>query len=85
MNYLGPITPKRLLGSELFRSAGQSLAFDVLEFWRWSASDLVSNATRGRLAEFITARALGVPTSGFRNEWAAYDLETREGIKVEVR
>ena len=85
MNYLGPLTPKRLLGSERFRSAGQSLEFDVLEFWRWSASDLVSNATRGRLAEFITARALGAPTLGVRDEWAAYDLETPEGIKVEVK
>jgi len=85
MNYLGPLTPKRLQGSELFRSAGKSLEFDVLEFWRWSASDLVSNATRGRLAEFITARALGAPTSGVRDEWAAYDLETPEGIKVEVK
>jgi hypothetical protein len=85
MNYLGPLTPKRLMGSEPFRSVGQSLEFDVLEFWRWSASDLVSNATRGRLAEFITARALGTPISGVRNEWAAYDLETREGMKVEVK
>lgn len=85
MNNLGPITTKRLLGPEPFRSAGKSLGFDVLEFWRWSTSDLVSNVTRGRLAEFITARALGAPTTRVRNEWAAYDLDTPEGIKVEVK
>ncbi len=85
MNNLGPVTAKRLLGSEAFRSAGQSLEFNVLDFWRWSASDLVSNATRGRLAEFITAWALDAPTSGVRDEWAAYDLDTPERIKVEVK
>ena len=55
----------------------------LLDFWSWSASDLVSNATRGRLAEFIVANALGVE-SGIREEWAAYDLATATGIKIEV-
>jgi len=52
---------------------------------RCSLSDLVSNATRGRLAEFIVAQALNVDTSGVRDEWAAYDLLTSSGIKVEVK
>lgn len=37
------------------------------------------------IAEFIVAQALGIPTSGVRDEWAAYDLETPQGIKVEVK
>jgi hypothetical protein len=85
MSNLRRMTPKRLEGPEAFRSGGRTLGFGVLGFWQWSASDLVSNATRGRLAEFVVAQALGIPTSGVRDEWAAYDLETPEGIKVEVK
>jgi hypothetical protein len=48
-------------------------------------SDLVSNATRGRLAEYIVARALGLPRDAVRDEWAAYDLLTPEGVRVEVK
>jgi hypothetical protein len=78
------VTPKD--GSERFRLDGQVLAFALAEFWRWSVSDLVSNATRGRLAEFIVAKALGIPTRDkVRDEWGAYDLTTPTGIKVEVK
>jgi hypothetical protein len=79
------IRPNRLNGLEQFKSDGRLLDFEVMDFWRWSTSDLVSNATRGRLAEYIVARTLGVDTSGVRDEWAAYDLDTPEGIKVEVK
>jgi hypothetical protein len=72
-------------GSEPFKLSAAPTDFSVLDFWRWSVSDLVSNATRGRLAEFIVAKALGVPTSGVRDEWAAYDLLTPAGIRVEVK
>lgn len=48
-------------------------------------SDLVSNATRCRLAEYIVARALGISTAGVRDEWAAYDLITPDGIRIEVK
>lgn len=82
---LGRIKAQRLDGSETFRSEGRALPFNVLQFWRWSVSDLVSNATRGVLAEFIVANALGVDTSTVRDEWAAYDLDMPPGIKVEVK
>ena len=85
MSKLLRIQAKRLDGSQTFRTSDSTLPFNVLEFWRWSTSDLVSNATRGRLAEFIVAQALGVDTSGVRDEWAAYDLVMPEGIKVEVK
>jgi hypothetical protein len=49
-----------------------------------TASDLVSNSTRGVLAEFIVARALGLDT-GVRTEWQAFDLETASGKKIEVK
>jgi hypothetical protein len=63
---------------------GQPLATTVLAFWRWAASDLISNATRGRLAEYLVAYALGV-ADGVRVEWDAYDVTTTSGIKVEVK
>jgi hypothetical protein len=75
--------PRR--GDEPLHSGGKSLAISVLDFWRWSASDLLSNATRGRFAEFIVANALGIPLDQVRDEWGAFDLLTPEGIKVEVK
>jgi len=79
------LKPTPLEGDESFGLSGGHTEFTILDFWRWSVSDLVSNATRGRLAEFIIAQALNVDTSGVRDEWAAYDLLTSSGIKVEVK
>jgi hypothetical protein len=61
------------------------LGFSLLEFWQWSVSDLVSNATRGRLAEFLVAQALGGTPTDVRDEWAAVDLEMPGGIRIEVK
>lgn len=72
-------------GNESLHINGESIGVDLTSFWRWSTSDLVSNATRGVLAEFIVAKALGNVSSQVRNEWDAYDLETDDGIKVEVK
>ncbi len=73
-------------GNELFEFNGATAGFKLMEFWQWSVSDLVSNATRGRLAEFIVAKSLGIDTSKIpRDEWQAYDLKTPDGTKVEVK
>jgi len=56
-----------------------------MSYWQWSASDLVSNVTRGVMAEYIVGRAFGIGSGGVREEWAAYDLITPSGIKVEVK
>lgn len=72
-------------GRERFSAGDQTLDFELSDFWRWSMSDLISNATRGRLAEFIVAKALSISTDTVRDEWGAYDLKTSEGIKVEVK
>lgn len=82
---LGRITLQAKSGDERFHSHGASLGFTLLDFWRWSVSDLLSNAARGRLAEFIVARALGIPTNDVRDEWAAHDLTTTDGITIEVK
>ena len=85
MGNLGRLSVTRKTGQERFYSDGVELGFDVLDFWQWSASDLISNATRGRLAEYIVARALGVAAGGLRNEWDTYDLMTPSGHPVEVK
>lgn len=76
-------------GDEPFTKAGASVGFDLLEFWRWSTSDLVDNTTRGVLAEYIVAKALRLETLRPRQSWAPWDLtwNVRDGvtIKIEVK
>lgn len=81
---LGPIEVTRRDGREPFHIAGAAAGTRLIDFWRWSCSDLVSNSTRGVLAEFLVAQALGL-AAGVRDEWAAFDLETTDGIRIEVK
>lgn len=67
------------IGSESF-----SNGVSMLEFWSWAHSDILGNAERGILAEFIVAMALHA-TDKCRTEWDAYDVLTNEGIKIEVK
>ena len=55
----------------------------VADFWSWAFSDLVSNATRGVVAEYLVGVALGVVDRP-RVEWDAVDLRYR-GAAVEVK
>jgi hypothetical protein len=77
------ISPLRLTGAERFVTSASVATPTVLDFWRWSTADLMSNATRGILAEFIVAHALGV-TEEIREEWAPVDL-TYEHTSIEVK
>jgi len=72
-------------GDERFRERGKGLPFDLKSFWQWSASDLLSNVTRGVMAEFLVAKAVGLADESIRKEWDPFDLVTPEGIKVEVK
>ena len=81
---LSAIETVKKTGKEPFTLNGEELPFDVSAFWRWSSSDLLGNALRGVLAEFIVASALGI-TERPREEWDAYDLITPSGLKVEVK
>ncbi|MBC7892652.1 MAG: hypothetical protein H7Y12_10595 [Sphingobacteriaceae bacterium] len=76
------VSPKT--GEEPFLRQGAPLPVNLLDFWRWSGSDLLNNAQRGVLAEFIVAQALGL-SQGVRTEWDAYDLLTTAGVRVEVK
>lgn len=79
------IPPSRKTGTEPFKVAGGSLGKSLRDFWRWSASDLLSNATRGRLAEFIVGSAVGADVDQVRDEWSPYDLLTSDKTKIEVK
>lgn len=81
---LGRIEVKRKQGTEQFHSSEDAYGHTLLDFWRWSSSDLVDNTMRGILAEYIVALALGV-SGGVRENWNPYDLQTPECIRVEVK
>lgn len=72
-------------GNECLTDNGLNTNYNLLDFWRWSVSDLLSNATRGRFAEFIVGTAIGINSENLRDEWDAYDLITDDGIKIEVK
>ena len=55
----------------------------VGDFWAWAFSDLLSNATRGIVAEFVVAARLGVHRRP-RIEWDSHDL-TYKGHGIEVK
>ena len=72
-------------GEEALTNNGFKTPYNLLDFWRWSVSDILSNATRGRLAEFIVGTAMNINNEIVRKEWDAYDLKTKDGIKIEVK
>ena len=78
------LKPTKKTGGEPLHHDLQPLGRCAQDFWRWSASDLVSNTTRGILAEYIVASALGL-VDGIRAEWESYDLLTPAGLKIEVK
>ena len=81
---LGAITVTRKNGDECFKAKGIRLGNTLLGFSQWAYSDVSSNASRGILAEYIVASALGI-AAATRREWDAYDLETQDGVKLEIK
>lgn len=78
------IDPNIKSGQEKFHSNGKDLQADLLSFWQWSGSNLLDNAMRGVLAEYIVAMDVGC-VDKIRGEWEAYDLKSTTGIKIEVK
>ena len=81
---LHQIIPTRKSGKEVLYSSAGKTDIALIDFWQWSVSDLLSNATRGRLAEFIVANALGI-AGKVRNEWDPFDLQDHDGTKLEIK
>jgi len=82
---LDKITATLKTGHEQLTFNETALHFSLLDFWRWSVSDILSNATRGRFAEFIVATATNIDIKTCRDEWSAFDLKTPDGIKLEIK
>ena len=74
------IVSEKKTGDEMFLGMNHS----ILDFWSWAHSDMISNAERGRFAEYIVSCALQSP-SQYRIEWDAVDVVAANGIKVEVK
>ena len=85
MNELKEIKASTKTGKESLTNNGENTNYDLFDFWRWSVSDILSNATRGRFAEFVVGTAVGLNPENLRDEWDAYDLTTDNGIKIEVK
>ena len=81
---LSSMKPRFLSGDKSFHAGGVLIGATLLDYWRWSGSELLSNVWRGVLAEFLIARALD-GTHEPRVEWAPWDLQTRSGVTVEVK
>ena len=74
----------RKAGNEAFRVRDEDVEFTIRDYWRWANSNLLDNAARGVLAEFLVAHALN-RTNEPRREWGAFDVRTERGLKVEVK
>ena len=84
MDAFGEITVTRKTGNEQFKLNGKALDINLMSFWQWSSSDLINNALRGMLAEYIVASAVS-STSSIRKQWEPYDILSPEGIRIEVK
>ncbi len=80
----GRITEPVRSGDEPFCLGKETLPHTLLDFWRWTGSLLLNNTSRGNLAEFIVAQALGI-AHGVRATWDSYDLKTARGLQIEVK
>lgn len=68
----------RKTGKESFHENGSPLGNSLLSFWQWSASDLIGNAMRGILAEYIVATAVG--KAGKMHDKPLYDGACRAAV-----
>lgn len=67
MKNLEALDVTRKIGSEQFFSELAPAGFNLISFWQWPSSDLMGNALRGVLAEYIVASAVGC-SAGVRTE-----------------
>ena len=81
---LGEIKVEKKSGRELFHIDGHETNHNLLSFWQWSSSEILGNALRGVLAEYIVSMDIRC-SYATRTEWDSFDLVTPDGIKVEVK
>ena len=78
------IETKKKAGNEKFVHMDNGHEFQLIDFWKWAYSDIIGNAERGILAEYIVSSAFNTDDK-YRVEWDAYDILTEDGIKIEVK
>lgn len=86
------VLPKMLPDlSSVRRSPGDQFSHDgkpfelrLENFWSWAYSNLVCNAQRGILAEYIVASAVK-DDQNCRVEWDVFDARTSAGVTIEVK
>lgn len=78
--------PQPLRPQSTFSVDGKPTSFTILDFWVWMGSDILNNALRGKVAEFIVGQATGACAEApVRVEWDTVDIRTPEGISIEVK
>ncbi|MFF6828094.1 hypothetical protein [Streptomyces longwoodensis] len=77
---LSPLPMPALRGDEPIAGVPDAT---VVDFWRFAMPDLRVNNTRGLFAEFLVHQAVG--SRGPRVEWASHDVETDDGLRIEVK
>ena len=80
---MDPIPINYTKGNNSFILNGKSSKYTLLDFWAWAFSDVITNTTRGLVAEFIIATALGIDIRKPRDGWSKFDLKYKNrGIEV---
>ncbi len=70
-------------GQEQFTNHGSPIGVSVLDFWRFSYSELNSDP-RDDIAEYLVAHALGITSPYNKRNWTLYDINYNER-PVEVK
>ena len=79
------VEPTIRTGEEPIHCSGDPLGVSLLDFWRWSAADLLSHATRNALAAYIVSSALGLE-DGVRTESGAAGVQLLHSeLRIEVQ
>ena len=81
---LGTVKTVVKSGNESFHLNGKKLNQNLLSFWQWANSEILSNTLRGVLAEYIVSIDVKCPYE-IREEWDAFDLISHENVKIEVK
>ena len=80
---MDPIPTEYNRGDHPFIIKDAPSKYTLLDFWSWAFSDVLTNTTRGMVAEFIVATALGIDINKPRDGWAKFDLTYKNhGIEV---
>jgi len=84
-NQLGKISIEQRSGNLPLTFNNHPTDFKLIDFERWSVSEIKSNVTRGRFAQIIVASALHTDHKIIRYESNTFDMNSPEGNKIEVK